>query len=496
MRKKKMKLPIWMIAAVFLFIFAFQAAGPAYAGGSVSVVPPELEVTGYTVFKGNAVYTGPVNRGDVITIRISFLDARIKSPPPPPPPPPDPAPVYPTITPPLVPIAAPNTSAFTVPGNGKLSAGPSVDANGCYFTFDFVNLEYKGTGEPFNVFSCSISYTGLSPQLAVASVSLTLNQLNQYIPPPPPDPQPPPEPPEPPVLIPTSFILKDARYGDGVVYAGEQFLLSLVLMATNGSNAVDNVAVSFSPPEQLTLADGASVSYLGTMRPGTSTTANVALLASANIPEGSYTVSIDVNGVNPQTGELVVGHMTVTIPVLQPERFEIFEARLPTDLTAGMDDGMGFSTVTLVNKGRGTVGNVMIEVVGDGLYAEEGRQYLGNVAGGEQKMADFILHADTPGKISAYVYVTYENVRGEQKVLEWPFTVNVNEAWIEDPGWDEGFFPPEEDPVSAGPPMWVWLIIIAAAAIVGSVLLVRRHRKKKEAAEAALDEDDDDDEDI
>lgn len=475
MRKKKIRFPVWMIAAVFLFTLALQTSGPVFAAAAPS---PSLEVVSYTVLKGGSVYTGPIVKGDVVTIRLSIFDGRINST------------DYAGQTP--VPSATLNTPSFTIPSQANITVlnppGVTVDGNGCTYTLQFANMTYTGTPDTF---ACNISYTGLSPPLPMQNVSITLSQLVQYVPPAPPDPGPPPDPP---VLIPTNFILKDANYGNyGVVYAGEQFFLSLVILATNGSTAVNNVTASFSPPEQLTLADGSSVVYIGTMSPGSSTMVSAMLLASANIPEGSYTVGVDVTGVNPQTGEQIMAHMTVTIPVLQPERFEIFEARLPSDLTAGIDDGMGFSTVTLVNKGKGTVGNVLIEIVGNGLFAEEGRQYLGNVAGGEQKMADFILHADTPGLIDAKVVVTYENVRGEQKTLEWPFTVNVNEPWFEDPGWGEDIFPPVEDPVSTGPPMWVWLIIIAAAAVAVSVLLVRRHRKKKEEAEAALDDDDDDD---
>jgi len=468
MRKQWMKFPVLIVAAVLMFLLAFQTAPPAYA--TISTDPAGLEVTGYTVTPA----TGTINTGNVISIQLTILDTRITSA------------KYPTVTPSSLTIRASlNTASFTSTANG-IPGTPTIDANGCTYTLTFNSLKYTGTG---NTFSCNISYSdpGLVPPLPVGNVSLTLNQCVEYVPSPAPEPDPPPLP------IPTSFILKDARYGDGVVYAGEQFVLSLMILATNGSTSVDNVTASFSPPEQLTLADGASVVYIGTMRPGSSTTIAAALLASANIQEGSYTVAVDVTGVNPNTGEQISAHMTVTIPVLQPERFEIFDARLPTDMTAGVDDGMGFSTVTLVNKGRGTVGNVMIEIIGDGLYAEEGRQYLGNVAGGEQKMADFILHADTPGLISAYVLVTYENVRGEQKVLEWPFTVNVNEAWFEDPGWGGVDVFPPEDIGPTGPPMWLWLLIIAAAAIVVSVLLVRRYRKKKEAAESALDDEDDDD---
>jgi len=274
------------------------------------------------------------------------------------------------------------------------------------------------------------------------------------------------------------------------VYAGQQFSLSATILATNGTSAVENVSVTFSPPEQITLAGGASVVYIGTMAPNSSREVSVLLIPGANIPEGSYPVSIMVSGVN--SGIPVAEQMTVSIPVLQPERFEIFDAMLPTDLTAGIDDGLGFSTVTLVNKGKGTVANVTVEIEGDGLRTDVGRQYLGNVAGGEQKVADFIMYADFPGVIEGKVIVLYENVRGEQMSLERPFTVNVNESWFEDPGFYPEPFPPDE-PGSSGPPMWLWIIIAAAAAVVVTTLLIRRRKKKKVAAEAALDDLDDDD---
>jgi len=307
-------------------------------------------------------------------------------------------------------------------------------------------------------------------------------------------PPPPSEPPAPPVEKPTDFVLKDARFGDGIVYAGDRFVLSAVILATNGTFPVENVSVTFSPPEQLTLADGASVVYIGTMAPNTSTTVQVLLMANANVPEGSYPVSISATGMNQQTGMPAGGgQMTVSIPVLQPERFEIFEAMLPTDLTAGVDDGLGFSTITLVNKGKGTVANVTVEIEGEGLRTDIGRQYLGNVGAGEQKVADFILFADFPGVIDGKVVVLYENVRGEQVALERPFTVIVNEMWFEDPGeWEP--LPPDV-PVSTGPPNWLWILIAIAAAAVVTVLLLRRRKKRLAAAEAALDEIDDEDDD-
>jgi len=461
MKIKRMRFLVWIAAIALFLTLAFQVPGQVHAAAAPSTTSTNVQVVSYTA------PPGPITKGNVITITVTLYDDRI--------------PALSSFS--LLATASLSTTSFTSPG----SVTASVPSNGVY-TLTFSNLTY--TGDASGGFQCNVAYSGSGPAspYPMFSVIIPLGQLVQYVPP---DPQPPAPGPDP---RPTDFVLKDARFGAGIVYAGEIFVLSVTILATNGTYAVENVSVTFTPPEQLTFADGSSVVYLGTMGPNTSREVSVALLASANIQEGSYPVGISVTGVNQQTGQGAGGgQMTVSIPVLQPERFEIFNATLPTDLTAGVDDGMGFSTVTLVNKGRGTVGNVTVDIVGEGLRTDIGIQYLGNVAGGEQKTADFILYADFPGMVDGYVVVSYENVRGEQKTLERPFTVNVSEAWFEDPGFeDPGFMPPEETGTT-GPPMWVWIVIIAAAAVVAATLLVRRHKKKKAEAEAALDEIDDDD---
>jgi hypothetical protein len=171
---------------------------------------------------------------------------------------------------------------------------------------------------------------------------------------------------------------------------------------------------------------------------------------------------------------------------------------LPTDLMAGMDNGMGYGSITLVNQGRGAVANVSMEIVGDGLWTDDGRQFIGNVGAGEQRSADFNLHADMEGTIDAKVVVTYENVRGEVKTLEQEFTVNVTEMFFEEPDFIDkpGFEDPSmEGGAGTGLPKWLWIAIVAAAAVIVIALLLRRRRKKRLAAEAALDDVADDDDD-
>jgi hypothetical protein len=461
-----MKSIITVLLTVLLVMTAFviHPALPAYAAAPPASPAATVEVTGYTVTDsatGQPV-VGSIVKGQLVNVTIYILD--------------------PDITTPALartPRAALNTASFSLGGSDDLQIiyDPSAaTAEGWRYTVAFRTAVYTGTG---NAFDFDIWYDGSN--LAKRPVSLILNQCVPAAE----------TKPEDVVTKGTGFVLKDARYADGqTVYAGEAFTLSATILATNGDVPVENVTVSFAPPEKLTLAEGSSIAYVGTMKPEQSVPVSVRLLPGANLEEGTYTVNIDISGINQKTGEAVTAQAKVSIPVLQPERFEIFNTQLPSDLTAGMDDGLGYAQVALVNKGKGVVSNVSVEIVGEGLTSDEGKQYIGNVAAGEQKSSDFNLHAETPGQIDGMVIVTYENARGEEKTLERGFAINVMEAAPPDmgPGF-ESEMPPEK----TGPPNWLWAAIIAAAVIIAVILLVKRARRKKRTNEEEfLDEDDDD----
>jgi hypothetical protein len=464
----------FLIAVLLAFAaFAAQPASAVYAQENPAIVGPlagdgeggsgapaeDFEVTNYTVTRPNGqVNTGNILKGDLITVKVDIFDKR--------------------NTTGWTPKVALNTGSFSLYSESNIeyrydSAAPTS------FTVIFYNAVYTGTGNSFNF---NLSYPGST--LLMVSKDLTLNQCVPYVEPA--------KTPDDVVVKGTGFVLKDARYAEGqTVYAGEAFTLSAVILATNGDVPVENVTVSFAPPEKLTLAEGSSVAYVGTMSPGQSVPVSVSLFPGANIEEGTYTVNIDITGINQKTGEAVTAQAKVSIPILQPERFEIFNTQLPSDLTAGMDDGMGYASITLVNKGKGTVANVSVEITGNGLTSDEGKQYVGNVAPGEQKSTDFNLHAEAPGQVDGMVIVTYENARGEEKTLERGFAVNVMEAVQPDfdPDFGGGEMPVEE----TGPPRWLWIAIAAAVVIVVVIILVRHAKKKKKANEEAyLDEDEDD----
>ena len=468
----KGRIPALLIVVSLLLSLVLMTAGTTFAAST-----PEL--TGFTI---TSPKSGNITQGMAVTMQVDVFDPRV---------------TVDALTIDGVVLSTNVTAKGVV--NCKSFTGGSVTATnitptdaGVSYTLIF-KVTYTGVG---NTFTCDISYTDKASEkaLPIAISSLTSNTIPRCVPtPPPPAPAPPGEPAPPAPDIPTNFILRDANYGSETVYAGEPFTLSVVILASSGTSSVNNVSVSFAPPEQMTFADGSSVIYIGRMGPGSTSTVSANLLPNGNIPEGSYTINISVEGFD-SAGLRVSAPMTVTVPVLQPERFEIFNAMLPTFLTAGMDDGSGFGSVTLVNKGQGAVANVTVDIVGDGLFLSEGRQFIGNIAGGAERTADFMISASTPGRIPALVIVTYENARGDQKSLEHAFDIDVVD-FVQPDFEDPEILFPEEMPGSAGLPVWGLLLIIVAAAVAGTIILLRIRKKKKAEAEAALDDFDDEDDD-
>ena len=450
-----------LLSISLLFSLSIATTGMVFAGSSdpppKDTPPAGITLTNITLSTGGS----PITKGMQVTITLYLKDDRA-------------AVVDATA------VATLNTSAFT--GTSPVYSTTTVYPNGTY-AFVFENLTYTGNAKDFNV---SIAYPDASSPVEMLDLPVSINQLVPWV-------APDEEKPTPETPVPTNFILRDANYGSETVYAGKPFHLSVVILATSGSSSVSNVSVSFTPPEEMTFVDGSSVVYIGSMSQGTTSTIGVNLMPNGNIPEGSYPISIDVKGFNSK-GEAVTATMSVTVPVLQPERFEIFNTMLPTFLTAGMDDGSGFGSITLVNKGQGAVSNVTVDVVGEGLSLGEGRQFIGNINGGAQNTADFLISASSPGRVSALVVVTYENIRGEQKSLEHAFDIEVAEFMPPDMD-DPGIMFPIDEPASAGLPPWGWILIVVGAAAAATIFLVRWRKKKKAAAEAALDDLADEDED-
>lgn len=401
----------------------------------------------------------------------------------------------------FIPVLIQNSSSFTRGRDMTKDGGRYQDfrlessgPNGLYFPLSpdqksityalRVPLTYNGTG---NTFQANISYQGLNT-VEMQTISLQLNttvdkeEVKTE-------------------TRGTGFVLKSADYGESSIKAGSSFKLTAVILSTNGTYNVENVSVGITPAEQISLQTGSSINYVGTVKPNQSVPISFDLLASAIADNGSYKVTLNIQGVNAKDGTEVSASMDIAIPVVQPDRFEISSSTIPDYLSVGMADGSGYGTVNLVNKGKGSVYNVEVEIVGEGLYAEEGKQFIGTIAGGGQNSADFNLMASEAGQLSGQVVVSYENDKGEVSTLTKDFSVTADDMGGGiDPGIiDPGIVDPGIEP-EQGMPMWAWVLIVvgvlAAAGVVVVVVLKKRKARKDALLEEELGEDEDDGDDF
>lgn len=289
----------------------------------------------------------------------------------------------------------------------------------------------------------------------------------------------------------SAIVVRSAGYGGGSVVAGQQFTLTADVFVTAGTTGAENVAVSLTLPEQVTVVSGSSQIFVGNMAAGESTSVNFLLNASATAAAGSANITINVNGNAASDGAALTTTMPITVPIVQPERFEVSRTDFPEVINMGEET---YGSVSFVNKGKGTIYNVSAELRGEGFTTTEGNQFVGNVASGTESSADFTISPTQAGSINAQLVITYENEQAEEKTITKDITFTVEEMMFEDPGMMPGIDDMPTEPTQTGMPLWAWavIVVLAAGVVATVVVIVRKKIKKRKENEKLMEEDDED----
>ena len=348
---------------------------------------------------------------------------------------------------------------------------------------EFTGLKFNGPG---NGFGFSIA------ELANQNIAVVECQLPQVTPAPTAEPTPEPSPT--PVPKTPGLILKESKFGGTSVAAGEPFDLTLTIYATDGGENLGDVMVTLGiNDENVTLANGNLNVYLGDMAPGSTRQVTYKILPGANFTGGVAKFSVALSGKGKKTGAAPTtdGSTTVSVPVTQPDRFEITGLEAPETIMVGEE---GYLSLSFVNKGKMQINNLSAELKGN--MANPGQsQYLGNLAAGTENSVDFSLMGSEAGTIEGTIVLSYEDAQGEVVTLEKTFSCTVEESmgggdmWM-DPSMDPTMGMDVEEP-SGGVPVFVW-IILAVVVIGGGAAAVIIVRKKKAAKLAQLEDSDED----
>ena len=285
-----------------------------------------------------------------------------------------------------------------------------------------------------------------------------------------------------------NLLVRTSNYGDAVT-AGSPFTLSLGLYATDGNETLNDVIVSLTLPENISLNGGSLSNYVGSMTAKSMRDVTFSVLPAAGFTGTVADITVNMTAVGDITGKAVSSTTTISIPVSQPDRFEVGQLQLSSDTMMVGDTGS--VTLSYVNKGKNPIGNLEARLTGTNLGGES-YQYLGNLNAGTEGSVDFDITPDAAGNISGIITLNYEDASGNPRTISKDFTATAEEMNYDDimPDYD----PSMDEPQQTGMPVWGWVLIVACVGVVVAVVVVVIVRKRKKAkALAALDEDSDED---
>lgn len=299
------------------------------------------------------------------------------------------------------------------------------------------------------------------------------------------------------------IIIESYTYGDGVtsVTGGSTFTLTMTLRNTSASTAIQNIkmVVSSAADDQtggaFTPASSSNSFYIASVGAGETFTESIDLIARADASPKSYGISVELSydAIVDKKMENLTSTETITIPVTQPDRFEVDDVQI--DSMPYVGDSI-YCSVSYVNKGKSTIYNLSIAVEGTGFTTADTNTYIGNVEAGSGDSFSPTLNTSEAGPVEGKIIFTYEDASGNQSTIEKPFSTTVQEM---DWGDDSGDMTPDE-PVdtNTGLPLWGKIAIIAGCVIAAGVIVVvviKIRKKKKKPASPYDDYDDGDDSD-
>ena len=272
-----------------------------------------------------------------------------------------------------------------------------------------------------------------------------------------------------------NIIITRFDYGGASVAAGSGFNLSFKFKNTNSKIKVENLVTTVEGGEGVTLNGSANTFYFEKVGEGREKTVSVPMKVARTVTGSTAPVSVSFKYEYVDNGKRtpVTSEQKITVPVYQPDRFEISKPTLPVMVYAGEETSL---SLNYVNKSKSDISNVEAEITGN-IESVTPFQNIGNLEPGKSGTIVFAVTALEPGEAEFTIKVTYEDGNGDTKTREFPVVLSVEAMDYSDPGMDEPMPEPEEESGINWP--LVIGIIIAIAAVAFIVI-----KKKKKAAAA------------
>ena len=295
-----------------------------------------------------------------------------------------------------------------------------------------------------------------------------------------------------PVAAQPYVIISSYSYGKGDLVAGETRNVTMTFRNTSKTMAVENMMVTITMPDAMMLTSSSNSFYIESLAAeGTITkTVNVTVKPTAAAQSHSMTLDFTYDYMDGSTRRNAKTTETISMPVLQVDRFTVTGIDLSPQIFIGEETGL---SVNFVNKSRTEIYNLSAKLSCEALTNNGEEQYLGNLGSGTTSSADFYITPSDAGDIVGEVIITYEDTNMNQRTVTVPFTTKAmsyeDVYGPMDPGFDPGFDPGMvEEPTDNGGFPWFWVVAGVVVLGGGAFVLLKLRKNKKESV--------DDDEDI
>lgn len=273
-----------------------------------------------------------------------------------------------------------------------------------------------------------------------------------------------------------NIIVTKFNYGGESVAAGSSFNFSFKFKNTSNELAIDNVVVTVDGGENLLLNGSSNSFFFDKIKAGNSKTVTVPMKALKTLTVNSQTVSVSFKYeyVDQNKRTQATSEAKLSVPVYQPDKFEISKPVLPDYIAEGDDVSI---TLNYVNKGKTQISNVEASLEGD-VTSSLSTTTVGNLDPGKNGTIVLSATAVSAGDTEFDVKVTYEDSNGDSKERIFPVTMTVQaaEPYVPDDDIDDGGNTGEEGGFN-----W-WILVAAAVVIAIAATIILKKRKKAKAA--------------
>lgn len=290
------------------------------------------------------------------------------------------------------------------------------------------------------------------------------------------------------------IIIENYSFGGTSITGGKTFPLALRFRNANTSTAIQNLKISITSTADedtggiFTPANSSNTFFISKLGAGAAIDKSIELYPKADAKPKSYGIDVkfEYESANDSKHEKISSTETISIPLTQPDRFEITNTDIQGPIELGSE---GQLSISYVNKGKSTVYN--LSVVLDGNFtAPEKNIYIGNVESGASDNYDVALTPLGEGMLEGKAKITYEDPNGQTREIVKEFSCEVQQGKPAGPGGiDEESSMPETDEHS-GMPIWGWLIVVAVlAGGAAAFILIRRKKAAKKQSLLELEDD-------